>query len=220
MKRLLETLFIFLKLFFEIVQGYPFEAASISSGKEGRAIEPEQLVTRILQGDQEAFRELVNLYSQHVFHTTYSVLRDVKEAEDASQEVFLQMYRALPQYRSEGFKTWLTRIALNKAIDIKRRLSRKAHEQVSEGDEELDRLSSQDEDVVALLIRKEKSEELRGRIGTLPGNHREVITAFYLEEKNYEQIAAELNTTVKTVESKLYRARQWIRKRWKEEEWK
>ncbi|MGG1876990.1 RNA polymerase sigma factor [Paenibacillus sp. 7541] len=183
-------------------------------------MEAEQLVTRILQGDQEAFRELVEQYSQHVFHTAYSVLRDVKEAEDASQEVFLQVYRALPQYRSEGFKTWITRITLNKAIDIKRKLSRKVHEQAAEGMQELDKLPSQDEDVVALLIRKEKREELQNKLGVLPDNHREVVTAFYLDEKNYEQIAAELNTTVKTVESKLYRARQWIRKRWKKEEWR
>lgn len=163
----------------------------------------------------------MNQYSQHVFHTAYSVLRDAKEAEDASQEVFIQVYKALPQYRSEGFKTWITRIALNKAIDMKRKLSRKPPEQLpGELEEVLDKLPSRDEDVASLLIHKERREELREKIEALPDNHRAIIKAFYLEEKNYEQIAAELNVTVKTVESKLYRARQWIRKSWKEEEWK
>jgi RNA polymerase sigma factor (sigma-70 family) len=74
--------------------------------------------------------------------------------------------------------------------------------------------------VVSLLVHKERREELLEKIKQLPDNHRAIITAFYLEEKNYEQIAAELNVTVKTVESKLYRARHWIRKSWKEEEWK
>jgi RNA polymerase sigma factor (sigma-70 family) len=203
------------------VQGQPPKLTSIVFGKEGRAIDAETLITRILQGEQEAFRELVNHYSQHVFHTAYSVLRDAKEAEDASQEVFIQVYKALPQYRSEGFKTWITRITLNKAIDMKRKLSRKPPEQLpGEHDEVLDKLPSRDEDVVSLLIHKERREELREKIEQLPDNHREIITAFYLDEKNYEQIATELNVTVKTVESKLYRARQWIRKSWKEEEWK
>lgn len=193
---------------------------SINSGKEGRAIETERLITRILQGEQEAFRELVNLYSKHVFHTAYSVLHDVKEAEDASQEVFIQVYKALPQYRSEGFKTWITRITLNKSIDIKRKLIRRSPEQQGENSEVLDRIPSQDEDTLNLLIRKEKKKELRNKVLKLPDNHREVVTAFYLDEKNYEQIAAELGVTVKTVESKLYRARQWIRNTWKEDDWR
>ncbi|WP_433939279.1 RNA polymerase sigma factor [Paenibacillus lautus] len=209
------------KFFFEKSAGAAYKADVYVFGKEGRVIDAETLIARILQGEQEAFRELVNQYSQHVFHTAYSVLRDAKEAEDASQEVFIQVYKALPQYRSEGFKTWITRIALNKAIDMKRKLSRKPPEQLpGEHEEVLDKLPSRDEDVVSLLIHKERSEELREKIEALPDNHRAIITAFYLEEKNYEQIAAELNVTVKTVESKLYRARQWIRKSWKEEEWK
>ncbi len=209
------------KIFFEKSAGAAFKVDVYVFGKEGRVIDAETLITRILQGDQEAFRELVSHYSQHVFHTAYSVLRDAKEAEDASQEVFIQVYKALPQYRSEGFKTWITRITLNKAIDMKRKLSRKPPEQLpGEHAEVLDKLPSRDEDVVSLLIHKERREELREKIKQLPDNHRAIITAFYLEEKNYEQIAAELDVTVKTVESKLYRARQWIRKSWKEEEWK
>lgn len=189
--------------------------------REGRVIDAETLITRILQGEQEAFRELVNQYSQHVFHTAYSVLRDAKEAEDASQEVFIQVHKALPQYRSEGFKTWITRITVNKAIDMKRKLSRRPPEQLTgDHDEVMDKLPSRDEEVISLLIHKERREKLREKIEQLPDNHRDIITAFYFKEKNYEQIADEMKVTVKTVESKLYRARQWIRKSWKEEDWK
>lgn len=194
--------------------------ASNNYGKEGRAIETERLITRILQGEQEAFRELVNLYSQHVFHTAYSVLRDAKEAEDASQEVFIQVFKALPQYRSEGFKTWITRITLNKSIDLKRKVARRSPEQQGEDGEALERIPSRDPDTLSYLISKEKKQELIKEVGNLPKNHREVVTAFYLEGKNYEQIASEFGVTVKTVESKLYRARQWIRKAWKEDDWK
>lgn len=213
------SFFVFL-IYFEKVQGSGKCHASIINGKEGRVIETEQLITRILQGDQGAFRELVNLYSQHVFHTAYSVLRDAKEAEDASQEVFIQVFKALPQYRSEGFKTWITRITLNKSIDLKRKLARRAPEQQGDRGEELEQIPSRDKDTLSVLIHKEKKHELRQKVLSLPDNHREVITAFYLDEKNYEQIASELGVTVKTVESKLYRARQWIRKTWKEEKWK
>ncbi|KKO51905.1 RNA polymerase sigma factor [Paenibacillus sp. DMB20] len=161
----------------------------------------------------------MNLYGQHVFHTAFSVLRNAKEAEDASQEVFIQVYKALPQYRSEGFKTWITRITLNKSIDIKRKLARRAEGHQDMDGESLERIPSRDEDTLVQIIRKEKKDELERKVNSLPDNHRQVITAFYLEEKNYEQIAADLGVTVKTVESKLYRARHWIRSQWKEDEW-
>lgn len=202
------------------MQGEGICLTSINNGKEERAIETERLITRILQGEQEAFRELVNLYSQHVFQTAYSVLRDAKEAEDASQEVFIQVFKALPQYRSEGFKTWITRITLNKSIDLKRKITRRLPEQQGEDGEALERIPSRDQDTLVFLINKEKKQELRRKVNNLPNNHRDVVTAFYLEEKNYEQIAEELGVTVKTVESKLYRARQWIRNVWKEDDWK
>lgn len=53
----------------------------------------------------------------------------------------------------------------------------------------------------------------------LPARHRDILVQFYIEEKSYDQIAREQNIAVKTVESRLYRARSWIRKHWKEEEW-
>lgn len=64
------------------------------------------------------FRWLVQEYGTYIYRVTYSVLHDAKEAEDAAQETFLQIYKSLPEYRSQGLKTWMTRIAVNKAIDL------------------------------------------------------------------------------------------------------
>ena len=88
------------------MQGQLSKLTSMYLGRR-RVIDAETLITRILQGDQEAFRELVNHYSQHVFHTAYSVLRDAKEAEDASQEVFIQVYKALPSTDLKALKPGL-----------------------------------------------------------------------------------------------------------------
>ncbi|MNR68457.1 RNA polymerase sigma factor SigW [compost metagenome] len=57
------------------------------------------------------------------------------------------------------------------------------------------------------------------RINELPDSHREIVTAFYLNEQSYEEIAADQSIAVKTVESRLYRARHWMREHWKEEDW-
>jgi DNA-directed RNA polymerase specialized sigma24 family protein len=59
-------------------------------------------------------------------------LHHPKDAEDAAQEVFVKLYLSLPQYERQGFKTWLTRIAVNQGIDVKRRLQRKTEDLAEE----------------------------------------------------------------------------------------
>lgn len=187
-------------------------------GKEGRVIEEELLIEQICRGDEDAFRQFVDTYSQHIYKITYSVLRDVKAAEDAAQEAFLQMYKALPDYRYQGLKSWITRIALNKAIDAKRKRDR-LREQAADYELVLSQTPSGEEDVLSGIIRRDRKDRVLDEINNLPDTHREIIAAFYLEHKNYEQIAAEKEISLKTVESRLYRARQFIRNHWKEDEW-
>lgn len=171
-----------------------------------------------MQGDYEKYRNIIDRYGTYIFQVTYSVLHHVQDAEDAAQEAFIQIFRSLPQYRSEGFKTWITRIALHKAIDIKRKMNRRSVE--ANSDAEVIHMPDRQADTVYQLIKKEKKQELLQKIRMLPPKHREVIILYYLKEQNYEQIAKELSITVKTVESRLYRARIWIREHWKEDEWR
>ncbi|MEC0243274.1 RNA polymerase sigma factor [Paenibacillus dokdonensis] len=192
--------------------------SSIDTGKGERKIDEERLIDQIRRGDQAAFQMLVEHYGQHVFQTAYSVLKEPKEAEDAAQEVFLQVYKSLPDYRSQGFKTWITRIAVHKAIDAKRKLNRRREDQMAEG-ELIEHLPSAEEDVLGQLVRQEKKRLLERKMDSLPAQHKDILFQFYIQEKSYDQIAKEQDIAVKTVESRLYRARSWIRNHWKEEEW-
>lgn len=82
-------------------------------------------------GNDHAFRLLVEKYQLHVYKSVYAVLRNQKDAEDASQEVLLKIYTSLPRYENQGFKTWITRIAMNHAIDMKRKHSRRREDMES-----------------------------------------------------------------------------------------
>ncbi|WP_249344787.1 RNA polymerase sigma factor [Paenibacillus sp. Marseille-Q4541] len=188
-------------------------------GRRREAIDEARLIEQIVQGDHAKYREIIDAYSKHIFQVTYSVLHHVQDAEDAAQEAFVQIFKSLPQYRSEGFKTWITRIALHKAIDAKRKLNRRATTEAGHDDEVI-HIPDRHADTVYQLIKKEKQYELLQKIRMLPPQHRDIIIHYYLKEKNYEQIAEECNIAIKTVESRLYRARLWIRKHWKEEEWR
>ncbi len=151
-----------------------------------------------------------------MFKVTYSVLRDQQLAEDITQETFIKMMDALPSYQQKGFKTWLSRIAMNKAIDHKRKQSRKPEDLSDFSDKELkqdDGTSAED-----LVISQERTERIRRSIDALPDNYKEVVEAFYINGRSYHEIAQQQQISVKTVEVKLYRARKWMKHNWKEED--
>ncbi|WNQ11523.1 sigma-70 family RNA polymerase sigma factor [Paenibacillus aurantius] len=190
------------------------------TGKEGRAIsEEDDLVKRIRNGETESFRILIERYRGYLFQVVLSVVRHPKDAEDVTQEVFLRIYSALPQYQYQGFKTWITRIAVNKAIDHTRR----ARSQKAEPVECIEDYASFREDepsVEGAYLDKEKKELLHRSLQQIPDNYRDILHAYYIEDKSYQEIAAEQGIERKSVESKLYRARQWLRKHWKEEDFR
>ena len=170
----------------------------------------------MLEGNDHAFRLLVEKYRNDVFRTVFAVLRDQKEAEDAAQEVFMKIYTSLPKYEYQGFKTWMTRIAVNHAIDVKRKQARR-REEVTEALEQQALATSRDS-VEKEIIEQDQRRLVRKKLNEVPENYREVIYGFYIAEKSYQQMAEEQNVQVKTIETKLYRARSWMKKNWKEDD--
>ncbi|MDF2961294.1 MAG: polymerase, sigma-24 subunit, subfamily protein [Paenibacillus sp.] len=194
--------------------------SSIVTERRGRTItEESEWIERIIAGDKQVFRLLMEKYNSYLFHVVFSVLRSTKDAEDVTQEALLKIFASLPQYQHQGLKTWMTRIAVNKAIDHKRALERKrGREQLTAEIEEMlpaDSIHS----VEVEVLDKQRRQQLRQYLDDIPANYREVVVAYYIEDKSYQEIATEQGITLKTVESKLYRAKQWIRRHWKEEEW-
>ena len=184
--------------------------------KGEREISDQVLIEKILRGNDHAFRLLVEKYRNDLFRVIYVVLRDQKEAEDAAQEVFIKIYTSLPKYENQGFKTWITRIAVNHAIDVKRKRDRR-HEEVTDSIE-LTFDAPQSESIENHLIKNEQKRLVHEKLDELPENYRKVIYDFYIEEKTYQQMAEEQHVGVKTIETKLYRARIWMKKHWRRED--
>lgn len=184
--------------------------------KGERVISDQDLILKIMSGNDHAFRILIEKYRNDLFRTIYAVLRDQKEAEDAAQEVFIKIYTSLPQYENQGFKTWITRIAVNHAIDMKRKKDRKQEDRLDSLT--YDTIGSEKESIETEIMNKERRLLVRKKLHELPANYRNVIYDFYIEEKSYQQMAKEQNVQVKTIETKLYRARNWMKKHWKEDD--
>ncbi|NIK79857.1 RNA polymerase sigma factor (sigma-70 family) [Paenibacillus castaneae] len=148
------------------------------------------------------------------------MLHSQHDAEDITQEVLLQIYRSLPDCRLDGLKTWITRIAVNRAIDFKRSQARRPEELI--GDEAAPQRKqegvSANPAAETLAIEQEDKRHVQVQVDRLPDNYREVVTAYYMEDKSYEQIAAETGLERKSVESRLYRARNWMKRHWRKED--
>lgn len=175
------------------------------------------LIEKVKSGNAHAFRVLVEKYRMHVFHSVYAILRNQQDAEDAAQEVFLKIYASLPQYENLGFKTWITRIAVNHAIDIKRRQIRRQEDKIVEFESD-DAGANRVESIEEMVLINEQKRIVRQHLNELPDNYRDVIEGFYIKEKTYQQLADEQQVQVKTIETKLYRARLWMKTHWKEDD--
>jgi RNA polymerase sigma factor (sigma-70 family) len=172
----------------------------------------------MMAGDREACGELVQRYGRYLYQAVYGVLHSAKDAEDVTQEALINIFGSLPQYRYQGFKSWITRIAINKAIDYKRSKERKKEQLTAEWGELEQVAVTLSQPVEEAVLAREKRDLIREYVDQLPEHYRQVVYAFYMEEKSYQQIAQEQQIALKTVESKLYRAKQYLRKAWEEED--
>lgn len=155
-------------------------------------------------------------YKNDIFRAVFGILRDEKAAEDATQEAFIKIYYSLPNYENRGFKTWITRIAVNHAIDMRRK---QVHQHELLVESLADGTSATNmESVERQLINKQQRQVIYKKLAELPDNYRHVVYGFYIEDKSYEELAREHNVKIKTIEMRLYRARHWMRKHWKEDD--
>ena len=173
------------------------------------------------EGGPEHYGPFVQAYGPYIYRTVFAVLHSPHDAEDITQEVLLQIYRSLPDCRLDGLKTWITRIAVNRAIDFKRSKARRP-EELSDSEAMSEKMN---DDAAAALpaaelvaIKQADRRQVRERVEEMPKNYREVINAYYMEDKSYEQIAAETGLERKSVESRLYRARSWMKRHWRKED--
>ncbi len=85
-----------------------------------------RLIDGLKNGSQAAFRDFVGQYSHKIISTCHSFINSTADAEDIAQEVFLEVYRSIQQFRSEAdLDTWIYRIAVNKSLDFLRKKKRK-----------------------------------------------------------------------------------------------
>lgn len=176
------------------------------------------IIKKAAEGDEHSFRIIVEKYQQLVFMICFNVVKDKQHAENIAQDTFLQVYKSLPQYNFQGFKTWLSRIALNKAIDYGRKINNAKKRELELNDEVASVVSTDAASLEEAFGLKHERKRVMEICNELPDIYRKVIHKYYFNEKAYSQIAIEEGVSIRTVESRLYRAKKLLKERWEEEE--
>jgi len=169
-----------------------------------------ELIEATLNGDDNAFRHLVERFMDEVSRTVTGMMGPVPEVDDVVQEVFIKLHRSLSSYRGEAsLKTFVVRMAINKSLDALRKRKRTSWLKPW-SEQETVSLPSTDASDFNLTSRERKSE-LRRAINTLPENQRAVIVLRLIEEISTEETARILDIPYGTVLSRLKRGLDKLR---------
>ena len=192
----------------------------MTEGEASLALADEELVRRVLSGEEELFEVLVRRYQTRIHSHVARMVGNRDDALDLSQEIFVKVFQALSRYNPEfKFSTWLFRIAGNAAIDYlrKRRPRTVPLEQpIQSGDREgvsTFEYKSPGPDPFSELRNTERGEAISRAIAGLPPEFRELITLRHFTGLSYEEIAEIKRMPLGTVKNKLFRARA-VLKEW------
>jgi RNA polymerase sigma-70 factor (ECF subfamily) len=175
------------------------------------------LVEQLKQGDETAFKQIVETWQNMVYNTALGILQNAEDAEDVAQEVFVQVYESIATFKAEAkFSTWLYRITVSKALDHVRRKKRKkrfAYVQSLFGADNQTIIEKPDFNHPGVTLdNKERAAVLFKAINQLPENQKIAFTLHKLEGLSYQEISEVMKSSVSSVESLMYRAKDNLKK--------
>ena len=176
-----------------------------------------ELIQLLCERDEPAFRILVEQYKNRIFSTILNILQEREEAEDTTQEVFIQVFESISSFKQESLlSSWIYKIAVRKAIDKlrKRKTRSRLHqfipwwmpnEKVSE-----DRTFFHPG---VTLENKEKATALYNAMKTLPERQRIALTLIKIQGMNYEEACKIMDLGIKAIESLVSRGKENLEKK-------
>lgn len=198
--------------------------------KAGRGTSPyelmdEELVEMAQNGDRNAFTLLVKRYQDRIYNLIYRYIGNAEDAIDLTQETFIKAFVKLGEFKGNSkFYTWLYRIAVNACIDFRRRQRISIVHWDDMRPNEFDRLDidepansidvvGEDSNPEAHMLKSELRQIVREAINTLPEHLRIVLILREYEDLSYEEIASIIGCRVGTVKSRLFQAREMLKRK-------
>lgn len=193
----------------QAVDDQPHSGESKSLTKEGFYLKNKTIVSRIKNGDVNAVRIVYELFYRPVYKAAYHITNDTGLAEDAVHEIFLKLPGKITQLEDPSkLEAWLCRMTANTARDIIRCRSRSTLFGEARGIYSDNQLFSPE----TAFLTMEERRDVKRQVESLRPEHRQVIYLKYYREMSYEEISSALGVPVGTVKSRLFHARQEIKK--------
>lgn len=204
---------------FQRFASYPL-LGTIESGSSAAGLPPEEddhmLVLSAQQGDLKAFDQLVTRHRGKIYAMIRQMVKNEADACDISQEVFIKAWQALPRFEIKArFSTWLYRIAHNAVYDWSRK---KRPEAMSELNDEIfhaeregaanPNASNLERSPDEILSNDELRQKIEAALSKLSPEHREAVLLKDVQGLSYKEIAEVMHSSLGTVMSRLFYARQ------------
>ena len=165
-------------------------------------VDDRALVSRVLEGDTQAFRALVKKHERLVAHMVGRLVKQEEDREEICQDVFIKVYEKLSEFAFQSqLSTWIATIAYRHAINHLRKKKVEIAEFPDQiPDIQVDKVAEEDLNNYILKL-----------IDALPGQYKVVLTLYHLEQKTYEEIGEITGMPEGTVKNYLFRARQLLK---------
>jgi len=187
----------------------------MSNNDSFRSIFDEEIIKQILLGDKNKYTILVEKYQQMIFRTCMGFLHNKDDAEDLTQEIFIQAYLSLAHFKNKSaFSTWIYKIAVNASLNKIRKSLRNIILQ------RLDTLAGAGKNYElsvpftitdnpeSILISQEQTGLVMKTLDTLPENQRTAIVLSKYDDMSQKEVAEIMNISESAVEALLYRAKK------------
>jgi RNA polymerase sigma-70 factor (ECF subfamily) len=172
------------------------------------------LLEQARDGSLDAFNSLVEAYQDHLHALVARMVPDRDQAADAVQEAFFSAYRNMRSFRGGSVRSWLSRIAINAAMDQQRLKKRRPAQPYPEfEDDSWQPPAGPDADPVRTAMHGERSRALRAALASITADQRHAIVLFDVEGYDYQEIADLTGVSLGTVKSRIHRGRLALRER-------
>ncbi len=173
-------------------------------------MEDKQIVEAVLAGDTRRYAEIVERYQQIVANLTYKLCGNRLDVEEVTQQVFVELYVALPRFRFDSkLSSFLYRITVNVVCKMMNKAKRFVS---SDALENMPEPRSEDRNAQQQTIYNEQMEQLRTAIGHLKDEQRTALVLYTFEDFSYQQIADVMQCSLSKVESLIFRAKRNLAK--------
>nr|WP_315176433.1 sigma-70 family RNA polymerase sigma factor [uncultured Flavobacterium sp.] len=166
-------------------------------------------ITKILEGDSNAFAVLVDQYKDLVFSLSFKMLKNREEAEEAAQDTFVKVFKSLNNFKGDSkFSTWIYKVTYNTCLDQLKKNKRVQHT-IPIDDFSQNQIQNL-ENVLDTIDERDRNKMIQDCIHLLPSEEAFLLILFYFEEQSLEEISKIIDCTVNNVKVKLYRSRKKI----------